>query len=68
MGLNEHRVVATILTNLGNAYGDLGDPQMKRDLLAEALHIQEREYGTEHREVAITLANLGCAHGDLGRR
>ena len=23
MGLNEHRVVATILTNLGNAYGDL---------------------------------------------
>ena len=22
----EHRVVATILTNLGNAYGDLGDP------------------------------------------
>ena len=53
---------------MGNAYGDLGDPQMKRDLLAEALHIQEREYETEHREVAITLANLGGAHGDLGRR
>ena len=64
----EHRVVATILTNLGNAYGNLGDPQMKRDLLAEALRIQEREYGTEHREVAITFANLGGAHGDLGRR
>ena len=41
---------------------------MKRELLAEALHIQEREYETEHREVAITLANLGGAHGDLGRR
>ena len=49
----EHRVVATILTNLGNAYGDLGDPQMKRDLLAEALHIQGREYETEHRQLHL---------------
>ena len=63
-----HRVVATILNNLGNAYEALGNPQMKRELLAEALHIQEREYETEHREVPITLANLGGAHGDLGRR
>ena len=45
-----------------------GNPQMKRELLAEALHIQEREYETEHLEVAITLANLGGAHGDLRRR
>ena len=27
----EHRLVATTLTNLGIAYGDLGDAQKKRD-------------------------------------
>ena len=29
----EHRLVATTLTNLGIAYGDLGDAQKKQDLL-----------------------------------
>ena len=37
----EHRQVATILTNLGIAYGDLGDAQKKRDLLEKALRIKE---------------------------
>ena len=39
---------------------------MKRDLLAQALCLQEWEYGTEHREAAITLVSLGSAHGDPG--
>jgi Tfp pilus assembly protein PilF len=61
----EHRQVATTLTNLGNAYGDLGDAARKRDLLEQALAIAEREYGPEHRQVATTLTNLGNAYGDL---
>ena len=37
----EHRLVATTLTNLGIAYGDLDDAQKKRDLLEKALRIKE---------------------------
>ncbi len=54
------------LTNLGSAYGSLGDAARGRDLLERALRIQAREYGPEHREVADTLANLGNAYGSLG--
>ena len=57
----EHRLVATTLTNLGIAYGDLGDAQKKRDLLEKALRIKEREYGPEHKIVASSLDNLGSA-------
>ncbi len=62
----DHREVAITLTNLGNAYGDLGDAERQRDLLERALRIEERVYGPDHREVAITLTNLGNAYGDLG--
>ena len=58
--------MATTLTNLGIAYGDLDDAQKKRDLLEKALRIKEREYGPEHQTVAITLDNLDSAYGDLG--
>ena len=58
--------VAGTLTNLGNAYGDLGDTKKKKELLERALVIQERHYGAEHPEVARTLKNLGNAYGDLG--
>ena len=44
---------ASVLTNLGNAYGDLGDAARQRDLLERALRIKEREYGPEHREVVV---------------
>ena len=36
---------AATLTNLGNAYGDLGYAAKQRDLLERALEIEEREYG-----------------------
>jgi len=58
--------VAKTLTNLGIAYGDLGDNAKKRDVLVRALAIEEREFGRDHVESANTLANLGNAHGDLG--
>jgi len=54
------------LFDLGNAYGDLGDPAKQRDMLERALAIEERAYGRDHTSVAATLMNLGNAHGDLG--
>ena len=54
------------LFDLGNAYGDLGDPAKQRDMLERALAIKERAYGRDQTEVAITLYNLGVAHGSLG--
>ena len=59
---SDHREVAITLTNLGNAYGDLGDAKKQRDLLERALVIEEREYGSDHCEAATTLTNLGNAY------
>eukprot|EP00971_Amphidinium_carterae_P203829 4045261-Amphidinium_carterae.1 len=46
----EHPDVAKTLTNLGTAYGSLGDAFKKRDFLERALRIQESHYGPEHPE------------------
>eukprot|EP00971_Amphidinium_carterae_P108347 2145209-Amphidinium_carterae.1 len=46
----EHVEVAITLTNLGNAYGHLGDHSKKRDFLEKALRIEEAHYGPEHVE------------------
>ena len=54
------------MNNLANAYGCLGDPRKKKDLLERALKIEEKHYGREHFEVAKILGNLGNAYGDLG--
>merc|ERR1712096_336768 len=62
----DHREIAPALTNLGNAYGTLGDAEKMRDFLERALAIFEREYGPDDREVAIILTNLGGAYGALG--
>ena len=37
--------VANTLTNLGIAYGQLGDPRKQKDLLERALKIQENTSG-----------------------
>ena len=49
--------VAATLTNLGNAYGGLGDLERKRELLERALTITERAYGSSHHEVRA----MGCS-------
>mgnify|MGYP001322658050 CR=1 FL=1 len=62
----DHREVAVTLTNLGNAYGALGDAAKKRELLERALAIKEREYGPEHRELGDRgghVVDLGVALG-----
>ena len=51
--------MAITLTNLGIAYGELGDHAKKRDVLERALAIKERAYGRDHAQVATTLTNLG---------
>ena len=45
--------------NLGNVYGELGDPHKKRDFLERALKIFEAHHGLNHYHVATTLMNLG---------
>lgn len=62
----DHYQVASTLTNLGNAYGALGETTRKCDLLERALKIQEARYRREHSQVASTLTNLGEAYGILG--
>ena len=72
MGINEahygrdHFQTANTLMNLGNAYGDLGNVQKKRELLERALGIFDAHYGRDHYQTAITLENLGNAYGALG--
>ncbi len=61
-----HPNVAVTLTNLGDAYGSLGDAQKSRELLKRALVIKEKHYGFNHPEVAATLTNLGHAYRSLG--
>ena len=39
----EHREVAIVLTNLGNAYGALGDYVQQRVLLERSLKMKERQ-------------------------
>ena len=56
------------MSNLGNAYGDLGDHKKQKDFLERALKIEEKHFGEDHFEVAKTLYNLALAHGDLGDR
>ena len=59
------RMVAT-LNNLGNAYGQLGNPSKQRDLLKRALAIFERACGRDHVDLAATLGNLALTYGKLG--
>jgi tetratricopeptide (TPR) repeat protein len=47
----DHPNVAVTLTNLGNAYGSLGDAQKSRELLERALVIKEKHYGLDHPNV-----------------
>ena len=55
-----------LLSNLGNAEGDLGNAAQQRELLERALKIFEGFYGQDHLEVARALSNLGNAEGSLG--
>ena len=55
-----------MLNGLSFAYGKLGDPPKKRDVLQRSLPIMEREHGKESTNVAVVLTNLGNAYGQLG--
>ena len=51
--------ISGALTNLGLAYGDLGNAEKARELLERALAMDERKYGPDHCKVAMNLANVG---------
>lgn len=59
--------VAVALTNLGNAWFDLGQPHKALERHERALPIFEAAYDPNHREVAVVLTNLANAWGDLGQ-
>ena len=58
--------MARTLNDLAVAYGRLGDYTRERDLLEEALKIEEAHYGKNHFEVARTLNDLAVTYGRLG--
>ena len=63
-----HPEIASTLTNLGNAWSDLGDGRQAVSFYERALAIDEQVYQAtpHHPEIASTLNNLGAAWGDLG--
>ena len=63
----DHPEVAATLTNLGNAWCELGQPAKARELYERALRINEREFGPDHPQAARILTNLGNAWSDLGQ-
>jgi tetratricopeptide (TPR) repeat protein len=62
----DHPQTGITLTNLGNAWGSLGDYEKQKDLLTRVLEISEKHYGKDHPQTGITLDNLGDAWGSLG--
>ena len=63
----DHPEVAATLTNLGNAWSDLGQPAKARELHERALRICEGKTGSDHLVVAGILTNLGNAWMNLGQ-
>jgi len=61
----DHPQTGMILTNLGNAYGSLGDYNKQRDHLVLSLKILEKHFGEDNPNIGITLFNLGEAYFNL---
>jgi hypothetical protein len=47
-----HHDLTSLIVNLGNTLGVLGEAQKKKELLERALAIQQSHFGTEHIEVS----------------
>ena len=50
-----HPDLTSVIVNLGNTLGVLGEAQKKRELLERALAIQQAHFGSEHIEVNALL-------------
>jgi FimV-like protein len=61
-----HFKVARILISIGNAYWDLGNPQKHKELLEQALAIEEKHYGRNHFQLSDTLGYLSVTCLELG--
>merc|ERR1740130_1823445 len=51
---------------LAQAHSQLGNALASKDLLNQALVIEEKHFGTGHISTAVTLNNLATAHSELG--
>ena len=58
----DHPQTGTILINLGNAYGNFGDYEKKRQMLERALAISEKHFGPDHPQTGITVFNLAVVY------
>jgi tetratricopeptide (TPR) repeat protein len=63
----DHAQVAITLTDLGDAWRELGQPAKAVDLYERALRIIEREFGPDHARTGLALGNLGNAWRALGQ-
>ena len=64
----DHFAVAITLTNLGNAYIELEDHAVAKDVHERALNIKVKHFGPDHFEVAVTLMNLRRLQNARGPR
>ncbi len=55
-----------LLNYIADGYSSLGNAEKERELLEQALAINERHYCLDHPVVAVTLTNLGNAYYRLG--
>ena len=62
----EPLVQARMLTILGDAYAQLGQPNRARPLLEESIAIRRRELGEGHPDYALSISFLGDLMVDLG--
>ena len=56
-----HHDLTSLIVNLGNTLGVLGEAQKKKELLERALSIQQAHFGTEHIEVGYSAPLALCA-------
>ncbi len=57
---HSHHDLTSLIVNLGNTYGVLGEAQKKKELLERALAIQQAHFGAEHIEVGCRQLDIAC--------
>ena len=63
---NNHIDVARALSNVGSAYGNMGDAFFCMKYSSEALKMFKSLYPGNHYDVAYALYNVACSYDDLG--
>ena len=64
--VENHEKTCSALTNLAEAYKNLGKYGKQRHLLIKSLNISEIFFGKDHQQTGLILTNLGMAYKNLG--